>query len=559
MNSIKFKLVALICGLALSSLVITCVVFYYFVHKISIQQANEHIANETKLTAAKFKSIYDDIKNNVSIVSNTPPIQGIIRSKHNYDFDPIEDSTLNQWRHRLENIFTSIMKHNHNYFQMRLVGIENNGREIVRVNRERGQLKIVPNSKLQQKANEPYFKESLQLNKEEIYFSKITYNREHGKVTSEYISTLRVITPIYDKDKLFGFIIINIDYPQLINNVIAEISPNQSIIIINNDGSYYTYNAKDKNHYYYNSEDSINNIPNYITHIQKSMPNHGIYNDGTTYTYYIKPSTKKEQENNGKPTIALQINTYDLYSYTYSLQNTILALMLTLTLLKFFFGYLFACRLTAPLSSMTKQIENYETYSTKKLVLPVEKKDEIGRLAKAFNKIILQLQETVEIDDLTGLYRVNAFYAQILSVTRTLRRKDQYFIIGLIDIDKFKTINDTYGHNKGNEVLKAISTELKSVFRESDKIARLGGDEFAIFCLLRDENKDISWFYEKVERAIANANVLVKLDYEYTASAGAAMFDSDIINCVGDIKLQISVADKMMYKIKSLTKDLQKN
>lgn len=552
-QSIKTKLVLLLCGMSLFSLLITGGVFYYFVYKMSIEQAHQSMADETRLIATKFKGVYKELANNVSIVSYTPPIQGIIRSKKNYDVDPIGDSTLNQWRHRLENIFMSIMKHNKSYYQMRYIGVADDGREIVRVNREGKELKVVPYSKLQQKGNAPYFKDAMGLKNGQISYSKVNYNREYGKIDPEYISTLRVFLPVYDGNTIFGIIIINVNYPELLTDVIKDISSNNNIAIINDDGSFYSYNASEKTHIFHNQEDTDAAIPAYITYGKDLKNSVGHYENEDYYTYYIKEKIKGlDTTSNQYITIALQIKSHDLYANSFFLQKAILLLILFTTIVKLIISYVYSYKITNPLITMADEINDYKAYSDKTMSLPVDKKDEIGILARAFNEMMCDLKETIEVDDLTGLYRINAFYAHVLSVSRSLRRQNQLFALGVIDIDNFKRINDTYGHHKGDEVLRAVSTELKSVFRESDKISRYGGDEFLVCCVLCNNNSDdIQWFYDKVNRALANANTLAKLDYEYTASAGVVIFDSSTITTIEDIKSRVNQADKIMYNFKS--------
>lgn len=555
-NSIKTKLILFIFGLSLLSLLISGSVFYYFVYRMSTEQAHEYVANEARLIATKFKGIYNDLANNISMVSYTPPIQGIIRSKKNYDVDPIEDSTLNQWRHRLESIFMSVMKHNKSYYQMRYIGIENGGREIVRVNRENNELKVVPYSKLQQKDKTEYFEEAIHLGKGQIAYSKVNYNREHGKLDSNYISTLRVFLPIYDGNKIFGLLIINVNYPELLRDIVEGISSDNNIVVINDDGSYFSYDASEKKYSFHNPEDVQVNTPLYIKYGKDLRSSNGYFEDENYYTSYIKEKiTDLNFSNNRNLTIALQVQSSKLYADSVFLQKAMLLLILFITISKLFFGYVFSLKLTNPLIKMTEAIKDYRIYSDKKISLPLDKEDEIGILARAFNTIIKNLQATVETDDLTGLYRREAFYAHVLSISRSLRRQNHFFALGVIDLNDFKRINDTFGHHKGDEVLRAVSTELKSVFRESDKIARYGGDEFVICCMLNNHNDDIQWFYEKVNRALVNANMLVKVDYKYSASAGVVIFNTSNIMTVDDIKNKLKQADSIMYEAKSKSKE----
>lgn len=86
------------------------------------------------------------------------------------------------------------------------------------------------------------------------------------------------------------------------------------------------------------------------------------------------------------------------------------------------------------------------------------------------------MQYKIEHDELTGTLNRSAFNR----VTRLMEENDSQFALVLIDIDKFKAINDTYGHAVGDDVLIAFVSVLNEKMRLIDRIFRLGGDEFAI-------------------------------------------------------------------------------
>ena len=82
----------------------------------------------------------------------------------------------------------------------------------------------------------------------------------------------------------------------------------------------------------------------------------------------------------------------------------------------------------------------------------------------------------IETDPLTELLNRSSWNDNL----EKLSNSESSFAVVFIDIDNFKNINDTYGHQKGDEVLKLTSNWLKNSFRDEDMIFRLGGDEFAI-------------------------------------------------------------------------------
>ncbi|MFH1414966.1 MAG: diguanylate cyclase [Elusimicrobiota bacterium] len=89
-------------------------------------------------------------------------------------------------------------------------------------------------------------------------------------------------------------------------------------------------------------------------------------------------------------------------------------------------------------------------------------------------------EEISMTDGLTGLYNIHFFKKQLDILYNMSRRNGQEFSLALIDVDKFKSINDKYGHSDGDYVLKRIAEIMKEELRKSDIITRYGGDEFTV-------------------------------------------------------------------------------
>ncbi len=90
------------------------------------------------------------------------------------------------------------------------------------------------------------------------------------------------------------------------------------------------------------------------------------------------------------------------------------------------------------------------------------------------------LTELADLDGLTGLYNHRAFQEKLRCTLERSRRYGRVFSLALLDLDRFKAINDRYGHRMGDSVLKALAELIKSKGRKSDLPARYGGDEFAL-------------------------------------------------------------------------------
>lgn len=158
-----------------------------------------------------------------------------------------------------------------------------------------------------------------------------------------------------------------------------------------------------------------------------------------------------------------------------------------------------------------------------------------------------QLQEMANRDGLTGLYNHRYFHEQLSQDFLRAKRYHENLSCVLFDIDFFKKFNDTYGHQTGDIVLKALASVVQRATRESDLSARYGGEEFALILY----HTDGPAAYEAAERLRTmveshevqdNGNVL-----RVTISLGVATFPHERIH---DSKELVDFADQALYKAK---------
>ena len=157
-----------------------------------------------------------------------------------------------------------------------------------------------------------------------------------------------------------------------------------------------------------------------------------------------------------------------------------------------------------------------------------------------------QIKHLADHDELTSLPNRRLFCDLMNFKIVEARRNRNKFAILFLDLDRFKEINDTLGHEIGDEVLKAASAKLRSTIRESDIIARLGGDEFII--LLSDMNHvdAISEVARKIINSFHSPLTVASNDILVTPSIGISLYPDD-----GDeIESLLRNADTAMYQAK---------
>ena len=157
-----------------------------------------------------------------------------------------------------------------------------------------------------------------------------------------------------------------------------------------------------------------------------------------------------------------------------------------------------------------------------------------------------QLKDAAHSDPLTGLANRLLLDVHLQQAIQTARRDKTSFALLLIDLDKFKPVNDTYGHAIGDDVLRTVAQRLRKTVREMDTVARLGGDEFVIVLRSVASHSDIEAVASKVTLAIAQPIKVLGVPIEISASVGIALFEPGLI-VLGDL---LRRADAAMYEAK---------
>jgi two-component system cell cycle response regulator len=162
------------------------------------------------------------------------------------------------------------------------------------------------------------------------------------------------------------------------------------------------------------------------------------------------------------------------------------------------------------------------------------------------NKLRLTLISLAIVDELTSLYNRRGFLTLADNHKKLAKRNKKEFLLCFIDINKLKTINDTFGHKMGDNALKDFSHILRKTFREADIIARLGGDEFVV--LIRDaEESKKEILYTRLHDNLNEFNDSENRKYKLSASIGIVLVDPDSEDLVEEI---LEKADKLMYEDK---------
>ncbi|MEW6689250.1 MAG: diguanylate cyclase [Pseudomonadota bacterium] len=175
-----------------------------------------------------------------------------------------------------------------------------------------------------------------------------------------------------------------------------------------------------------------------------------------------------------------------------------------------------------------------ETYQEEKTIRPfLDRRGRIahfiatGRDVSARMREFQRLTHAATHDGLTGLPNRNLFSDRLGQALRQAKRRGEGFALAIMDLDRFKQINDRFGHLAGDALLRIVARRLRRCVRESDTVARLSGDEFALILAGMGERRVAARVLDKV---LAAASVPVRFEgraLRTGLSAGVALYPRD--------------------------------
>ena len=178
-----------------------------------------------------------------------------------------------------------------------------------------------------------------------------------------------------------------------------------------------------------------------------------------------------------------------------------------------------------------------------RIIRYVAMKEDITALKQAEKRILHMANHDV----LTKLPTRRLFMELLTKSLAVAKRHTKTAAVLFIDIDGFKAVNDTLGHDVGDQTLKETAARLSSCVREVDTVARIGGDEFLIILTNMPDRKSIRSVTEKLVKAVALPyQVEGETDIHIGASIGVALYPD---NAVDPLEL-VNLADQAMYEVK---------
>ena len=158
-----------------------------------------------------------------------------------------------------------------------------------------------------------------------------------------------------------------------------------------------------------------------------------------------------------------------------------------------------------------------------------------------------QLQRLAHFDQLTGLSNRTRMYIDAERMIQEARRNNQRLGVVFLDLDHFKRVNDSFGHDAGDRLLQITSQRLQDCMRETDCVARLGGDEFVVLLGGLNRSEDAGVVTETIRRTFVEPFVFDGHEVPTTASLGVSIYPDD----ADELRSLFRCADSALYHAKA--------
>ncbi len=202
-------------------------------------ELDAELVRMAKVRFGQLQQRISDFHGDVLFLSKVPQVSEITRAYLAIGADGTGSDRYESWKQQLGQLYVAYLEANPQYLQVKLIGVSDNGKELVRVERKDGVVQVTPSDQLQFKGGRDYFQTVRKLNRGQVYTSEFDLNREFGKLEIPIVPTVRVATPVYAEDgHLFGMVVINVDSNAILPQVGERLPNSYSAYIVNQDGDF---------------------------------------------------------------------------------------------------------------------------------------------------------------------------------------------------------------------------------------------------------------------------------------------------------------------------------
>ncbi|WP_062604785.1 GGDEF domain-containing protein [Caballeronia calidae] len=524
-----------------------------------VGEAGRNLLTATELLGQRFSAAIDDMAADALVLATMPSSALIAQSK---------DLKTNADRARLAQVFSSFMLHHPGYLQARLIARDRFGLERIRFDRDGHGIVEVQGGDLQEKGQFAYVFDTLALAPGHVYIGPITINRERGAHYAEGKPILRLAAPIATPaGGVVGVVVLDVDLAVLLKLLRTDLPPDYDVYLANEWGDFLVHPDPsqafgfDKGRRVF-MQDSFAATKPLFDRAKNRVLINGLTNPEQAPDEVLAFVRRPFGASAGNRFIVLGLGKplSDVLAGANLLGDQIVRMVLFSSVAALLLAILFARALTRPLQILTHAATHFFAESASE-ALPLKRNDEIGMLARCFDRMRREIRSQVDAlhdkqhqlahlanhDVLTSLPNRMLFMQRLDAALHDATANGERLAVLFVDLDRFKQINDQFGHSFGDTVLVAVAHRLQHVLSKGHTVARLGGDEFVVLvegAYVSDSATDLA---ARIVRALDDDLPVDGKQVTVGASVGISEFPQDGTSA-RDLLLH---ADAAMYAAKS--------
>ena len=559
----KFGIASRLSILLAVAVTVTAGVTVYSAYVVSrdllVASAEDELLTSTKVLSRRIALARNENVRDLHILSQHPAAGAALEA---------ENPTAQD---QLAKLFELVMQASPAYYQVRLIAAHDHGLEHVRVDHDGTGLVRVTGDELQEKGHYPYVFDTARLAAGEIYLSRITINHEVGTHFVRDMPTIQLATPVLGAaGSVLGVVVINVDLNGAFAQLAADLPKDVRLFLANGDGDFLVHPDPAQAFAFDRGRRAL---------VQEEFPEtRDLVLRKTDQVLFVARDGAYAADPVVAAFISRKVNAASMEKHLVlgltqplttvlervdTLAGVTLRIVLALGFVCIVLAALLARAVTRPINSMTRAVERFADGELA-TGLPLDRRDEIGVLARCFHRMCRQIQQQIaelncrreemeslaRHDPLTGLANRRLLVEHAEHAFASARRDNERLAVLFIDLDRFKPINDNLGHAVGDLLLKAVAERIRGVIRESDTPARIGGDEFVVLLEMIQDDVDAQTVAEKIRVALNQPFEIVGHGEEHriavSACIGIAFYPED-----GTDMIELSRhADEAMYRAK---------
>lgn len=553
---IAVKLGLLLAGVSMLASGLTGFYAYQASRTMLVESAKTELLTTTHVLGRRIGQSREEISRNLQVLASHPAALAAVQGGN-----PAQED-------QLATLFESLLHANPSYFQIRLISASDNGLERVRVDRAGDRVLRVRGDDLQEKAHFSYVSGTLKLAPGTTYLSRIVINHERGAHAGLDQPSVILATPVADDmGRAVGAVVINVDLNGVFATLTADLPRDFQLFLANRNGDYLIHPDPtqtfgfDKGRRVFIQDEfaGTRDLVEGKADMLLTEVHNGRYADAPVVAAFTSTKVRVSGDED-RLTLGLAQPLAAVLAQADRLGSVVLQLVAGLCLVCLLLAVVVARAVTRPINSMSVAVQRF-AYGHQVAALPVQRQDEIGVLARSVSHMQDEIRQQLDAlqtsrqelehlarhDVLTGLPNRRAFQERLDHTLVRAKRSGERFALLFIDLDNFKSINDRWGHEGGDAVLKIVALRLSAATREADAVARMGGDEFVVLLENPTHRDDIIVIAEKLLESVRSPILQEGQEIQVGFSIGISQYPDD-----GNTAAQLlSRADHAMYETKA--------